>query len=60
MSDGSRGASTAPRGDDDLLNVRALSYSNPCGDALLTRQARAGRVLEFVNYGTSPAPELFN
>lgn len=49
-----------PGSADNLSNVRALSYSNPCGDALLTRQARSGRVLEFVNYGTSPAPELFN
>ena len=64
MSDGARREAphlaAKPGSADDLLNVRALSYSNPPVKA--PRRGRSGqlRVLEFVNYGTSPAPELFN
>ena len=57
MSDGARGK--APH-LASLLIVRALSYSNPCCEAPQTGPEQSSRVLEFVDYGTSPAPELFN
>ena len=49
-----------PGSADNLLNVRALSYSNPAVTRRDEVEARSFRMLEFVNYGTSPAPELFN
>ena len=63
MSDGAREAphlAAKPGSADNLSNVRALSYSNPPVTRRDGVEARRCRMLEFVNYGTSPAPELFN